>query len=73
MNMDDIKLFAKNEKVLKTLINGVRIYSQDVGLEFGIENCAMRETTTDERNRTIKSRKNWKARRKVILHILGNM
>ena len=29
MYMDDIKLFAKKEKELKTLIHAVRIYSQD--------------------------------------------
>ena len=39
--MDDIKLFAKNEKELETLIHTVRIYSQDIGIEFGIEKCAM--------------------------------
>ena len=36
--MDDIKLFVKNEKELETLILTVIIYSQDIGLEFGIEN-----------------------------------
>ena len=41
MNMDDLKLFAKNEKELETLIHTVRIYSQDIGMEFGIEKCAM--------------------------------
>ena len=38
MYMDDIKLFAKNEKELETQIQAVRIYSQDVGMEFGTEN-----------------------------------
>ena len=41
MYMDD-KLFAKNQKELETLIHTVRIYSQDIGMEFGIEKCAMR-------------------------------
>ena len=41
MYMDDIKLFAKNEKESETLIQAVRIYSQDIGMEFGIEKCAM--------------------------------
>ena len=41
MYMDDIKLFAKNKKELETLIHSVRIYSKDIGLEFGIEKCAM--------------------------------
>ena len=38
MYMDDIKLFAKE---LETLIYAVRIYSQNIGMEFGIEKCAM--------------------------------
>ena len=37
MYMDDIKLFAKNEKELETLIHAVRIYSQNIGMEFGIK------------------------------------
>ena len=41
MYMDVIKLFAKNEKELETLIHTVRIYSQDIGMEFGIEKYAM--------------------------------
>ena len=40
MYIDD-KLFAKNEKELQTLILAVRIYSQDMGMEFGIEKWAM--------------------------------
>ena len=38
MYMDNKKLLAKNEKELETLINAVKIYSQDVEMEFGIEN-----------------------------------
>ena len=34
--MDDIKLFAKNEKELENLIHAVRIYSQDTGMECAI-------------------------------------
>ena len=41
MYMDDIKLFAKNEKELETLIHTVRIYSWDIGMEFGMVKCAM--------------------------------
>ena len=41
MYMDDIKLFAKNEKELETLIQAVRIYSEDKGMEFAREKCAM--------------------------------
>ena len=41
MYMDDIKLFAKNEKELETPIQTIRIYSQDIVIEFGIEKYAM--------------------------------
>ena len=41
MYMDDIKLFTKNEKELEILIHAVRIYSQDIGMEFDEEKCAM--------------------------------
>ena len=41
MYMDDIKLFAKNEKEQETIIHAVRIYSQDKGKEFGFEKCSM--------------------------------
>ena len=37
--MDDIKLFGKNEKELEILIHAVRIYSQEIEMEFGIENA----------------------------------
>ena len=39
--MDNIKLFAKNEKGLKTVIHAVRLYSQDIGVEFCIEKFVM--------------------------------
>ena len=39
MYMDDIQLFAKNEKELETLIQAVRIHCQDTGIEFGEENA----------------------------------
>ena len=41
MYMDDIKLFVENEKELETLVQAVRIYNQGIGIEFGIERCAM--------------------------------
>ena len=36
-----IKLFAKNEKELETIIENVWIYSKGIGMEFGIEKYAM--------------------------------
>ena len=38
--MDGIKLLAKKGKRPATLIHAVRIYSQDIAMEFGIEKCA---------------------------------
>ena len=53
MYMDSIKLFAKkNEKELETLIHVVRIYSQDIGMEFGIEKCAMHVIKSGKRHLT---------------------
>ena len=52
MYMDDIKLFAKNEKELETLIHAVRIYNQDIGTEFGLEKCAMLVMKSGKRQMT---------------------
>ena len=41
MYINDIKQFAKIQKELKTLILVVRIYSQNIGMEYGIEEYAM--------------------------------
>ena len=39
--MDDIKLFCKNENELETLIKAVKINSEDIKKEFGIEKCGI--------------------------------
>ena len=39
--MEDMNLFAKNVKVLETILHAGRIYSQDIGMEYDIEKCAM--------------------------------
>ena len=52
MYMDDIKLFAKNEKELETLTHAVRIYSQDIRMEFGIEKCARPVMKSGKRHMT---------------------
>ena len=41
MYMDDINLFARNEKELETLIRAQRIYRDDIVMVFGGEKCAM--------------------------------
>ena len=52
MYIDDIKLFAKNEKERETLIHIVRIYSQDIGMEFGIEKCTLLVMKSGKRHLT---------------------
>ena len=52
MYIDDIKLFAKNVKELETLIHAVRIYYQDIGMEFGREKCAMLVMKSGKRHLT---------------------
>ena len=52
MYMDDIKLFARNEKKLENLIQSVRIYSQDIGMEFSREKCTMLVKKSGKRHMT---------------------
>ena len=52
MYMDDIKLFAKKEKELDTLIQAVRIYIQEIGMEFGWEECTMQTMKSRKRHMT---------------------
>ena len=52
MYMDDIKLFVKNKKELKTLIQTVRIYNQDIKMEFDIEKCTMQVMKSGKRHMT---------------------
>ena len=37
----NIKQFAKNENEFETLKKAVRIYNDDIGMEFGIDKCDM--------------------------------
>ena len=39
--MDGMKPIAKNEKELESLILTIRIYSLNIGMEFGQEKCAL--------------------------------
>ena len=39
--MDDVKLFGKTEKQLESLMNTVRIFSDDIRMEFGIKKCGV--------------------------------
>ncbi|KAJ0069080.1 hypothetical protein NL108_017350 [Boleophthalmus pectinirostris] len=38
--MDDIKLYAKSERDIDSLIHTTRIYSTDIGMSFGLEKCS---------------------------------
>ena len=38
--MDDLKLYRKNEREIESLVQTVRIYSEDIAVEFGIHKCA---------------------------------
>ena len=39
--MNDLKLYSRSEKGVDSLLQIVRVFSEDIGMEFGIENCAM--------------------------------
>ena len=39
--MDDLKLYSQSEKGLNSLVLTVRVFSKDIGMEFGIEKYAM--------------------------------
>ena len=44
--------FAKNDKERKIIINAVRIYNQDIGIEFGLEKCAMPDMKSGKQHMT---------------------
>ena len=39
--MDDLKLYASNEKSLEALIETVYVFSNGIGMEYGVEKCAV--------------------------------
>ena len=49
MYVDDIKLF---DTKMETLIQTIRIYSQDVGIEFDIEKCVIQIIRSGKRQIT---------------------
>ena len=50
--MDDFKLYSKNEKELDSLIQTIRVFSQGIRMEFGIDKCA---TIVLKRGKLVKS------------------
>ena len=39
--MDELKLYGKNENQIDTLVNTVRVFCDDIRIEFGISKCAI--------------------------------
>ena len=39
--MDDLKLYSRRERGLDSLVQIVHVFSEDIGMEFDIEKCAM--------------------------------
>ena len=50
--MDDLKLFAKNVDQTDSLVNTVRIFSEDIKMEFGVSKCGV---LTMKRGKVVKS------------------
>ena len=41
ITINDLKLYSRSEKGLDSLVQTVRVFSEDIGMEFGIEKCPM--------------------------------
>jgi hypothetical protein len=39
--MDDLKLFSKSKAEVESLVHTVRIFSDDIGMKFGMDKCAI--------------------------------
>ena len=39
--IDDLKLYSRSETGLDSLVQTVHVFSEDIGMEFGIEKCAI--------------------------------
>ena len=39
--MDDLKLHGKSEGKIKGLLSTVEVFSQEIGMEFGIKKCGV--------------------------------
>lgn len=37
--MDDLTFYGQNEKQIDKLVNIVRMFSEDIGMQFGISKC----------------------------------
>ena len=52
--MDDLTFYAKSEKDIESLIQTARIFSEDIGLESGLDKCAI---LIMKRGKTVESRR----------------
>ena len=50
--MDDFKLYSRSEKGLDSLVQTVRVFSEDIRMEFGTEKCT---TLVMEKGKIVKS------------------
>ena len=50
--MNDLKLYSRSEKGLHPLVQTVRVFSEDIRMEFAIRNCA---TLVMEKGKMVKS------------------
>ena len=50
--MDDLKLFVKNNSQLHILLQTVKMFSDDVGLIFGLDKCAKFTVTRGKASQT---------------------
>jgi len=39
--MDDLKLFCKSKDQVDFLVNTMHLFSEDIGIEFGIKKCGI--------------------------------
>ena len=39
--MDDLKLYSRSVKIFESLVQTVRVFIEDIGMEFGMEKCCM--------------------------------
>ena len=46
--MDDLKLFSKSEEQIDTLMRTVNVFSNDIGMDFGIKKCGALHLKSDE-------------------------
>ena len=72
-------MFVKNEKELENLKQAVKIYTNDIGMEFGMEKSTMLIMRNEKRQMTegielpTPKIKNLNSRRKENLQILGTI